>query len=156
MEGVPDTPTVILRLDERAQRLAKKVSDDRVQSYQTYDPEISLRASHCELAAAMWMNKFWYALREGTSSIGPNVGDDVQVRGTKNAMRLMVFKGDSDTDRFILAGWSRENPATVYLKGWIVGAKAKDETFWREGSDRTFECYMVPVVNLQPMHTIAR
>ena len=107
--------------------------------------EIDLEAAAAELALAKALGVHWCGMDRPDKDTGDVAG--AQVRHTKrDDGSLICHKRDADEDRFVLVTGSMP---TFTVRGWILGAEAKADRFWRTSVPRP--AYFVPQSALAPI-----
>jgi hypothetical protein len=110
----------------------------------------------CTRSAAEALGASWHGTEvvRDPKDLGPgrpNVGKDIQVRGTSYLTgRLLLQPTDFDDNVFILV----VNRCPDFdLMGWMYGHEGKQDKFWREVVHRR-PCYWVPSKALHHMLTL--
>lgn len=107
--------------------------------------EIDVEAAAAELVVAKALGVHWCGMDGPDKDTGDVAG--AQVRHTKRADgSLICHKRDADEDRFVLVTGSM--PRFV-VRGWILGAEAKADRFWRTNVPRP--AFFVPQSALKPV-----
>lgn len=92
-----------------------------------------IEAALAELAVARLYNLYWERLADTPSELEGDVGR-LQVRSTwRENGRLIIHREDKDDAAFVLV---TGRAPTYTIRGWILGAKAKQEHWWNEGDGR--------------------
>ena len=83
-----------------------------------------------EMAVAKYLGRYWRPLAERgrLSSVPADIGENVQVRSTRNpAGPLIVHPRDDDAHVFVLV---ITRPPCFDLIGWLYGREAKRDEWW--------------------------
>ena len=94
---------------------------------------IDIEASLAELAVAKAFGLYWERFADTPSELEGDVGR-LQVRSTwRDNGRLILHREDKDDAAFVLV---TGRAPTYTIRGWIAGAKGKQEQWWNEGDGR--------------------
>lgn len=135
-------------------RQATNIRDDRKDRYGASEKngwQLHVEGALGEAAVAKGLNIFW------NGSIGtfkaPDVAD-LQVRSTTwSSGSLIIHKADSSKEIFILV--TGVNGSYV-LRGWMYGADAKNEKYWKDPKKENRFAYFVPQSDLEPMSKLKK
>ena len=147
----------VLEVAIKRQDAAIKKGRPSAHGYDESNPiAVHLCGTATEYVTHVYTGLPWHALLEVLTRNGkkpPDVGDDIQVRGTTHHNgHLIVHDSDDSDERFVLGTL---HGTTVRLIGWTSGHAAKQPQYWGDRANKGRPAYWVPQSALRPIEALS-